>query len=61
LDWSGKAENAYIALLMRLRQEKGEDAVRNSPEKENVVPTIIPPIPQDAFEKLNKLGRLREK
>ena len=61
MNWAGKAENAYIALLMRLRQEKEEDAVRNTPEKEKLVPTMIPPIPEDTFEKLNKLGRLREK
>jgi hypothetical protein len=61
LNWAGKAENAYIALLMRLRQEKGEEAVRNTPEKEKLVPTMIPPIPQDTFEKLNKLRRLCDK
>ena len=61
LDWSGKPENAYIAFLMRLRQEKEEEAVRNTPGKQKMVPTMIPPIPQDVFEKLNKLGRLREK
>jgi hypothetical protein len=56
-----KAENVYIALLMGLRQEKKEEAVRNTPEKQAKVPTIIPPIPKDTFEKLNKLGRLRDK
>jgi hypothetical protein len=61
LNWSGKPENAYIAFLMRLRQEKEEEAVRNTPEKQNMVPTMIPPIPQDVFKKLNKLGRLRDK
>ena len=61
VNWEGKAENAYIALLMRLRQEKKEEVVRNTPQKQMKAPTMIPPIPSDTFEKLNKLGRLREK
>ena len=55
-----KVKNAYLALWIHIRQKKEEEASRNNAEKQTLVPTIIPPIPQDVFEGLNKLRKIHD-